>query len=178
MAKLFSLETYRATSEALKTYLDKFFNQINDKLGNKVDKVSGKGLSTNDLTDTLKSNYDKAYTHSQSEHAPSNAEKNKIVGIQKNGVDLTIDSSTRKVNIIVPEKLSEMVDDSNFLTYDDTISKADQLTTTRNISISGEVTSNVVGFNGTKDVILTASKVHATALYLDTGDELILNGNF
>ncbi len=45
-------------------------------LGNKVDKVTGKGLSTNDLTNTLKSNYDNAYTHSQSAHAPSNAEAN------------------------------------------------------------------------------------------------------
>ena len=31
---------------------------------------------TNDLTNTLKSNYDTAYTHSQSAHAPSNAQKN------------------------------------------------------------------------------------------------------
>ena len=31
---------------------------------------------TNDLTNTLKSNYNTAYTHSQSAHAPSNAQKN------------------------------------------------------------------------------------------------------
>lgn len=31
---------------------------------------------TNDLTNTLKSNYDTAYTHSTSTHAPSNAQKN------------------------------------------------------------------------------------------------------
>ena len=31
---------------------------------------------TNDLTNTLKANYDKAYTHSQEAHAPSNAQKN------------------------------------------------------------------------------------------------------
>ena len=31
---------------------------------------------TNDLTNVLKSNYDKAYTHSQSAHAPTNAEAN------------------------------------------------------------------------------------------------------
>ena len=43
---------------------------------NKVDKVSGKGLSTNDLTAALKTNYDAAYTHSTSAHAPSNAEAN------------------------------------------------------------------------------------------------------
>ena len=31
---------------------------------------------TNDLTNELKANYDTAYTHSQSAHAPSNAQKN------------------------------------------------------------------------------------------------------
>ena len=45
-------------------------------ISGKVDKVDGKGLSTNDLTNTLKANYDTAYTHSQSTHAPSNAQKN------------------------------------------------------------------------------------------------------
>jgi len=36
-----------------------------DTLNGKVDKVSGKQLSTNDLTDVLKNHYDVAYTHSQ-----------------------------------------------------------------------------------------------------------------
>ena len=45
-------------------------------ISGKVDKEEGKGLSTNDLTNTLKSNYDTAYTHSQSTHAPSDAQKN------------------------------------------------------------------------------------------------------
>nr|MDA3806743.1 hypothetical protein [Thiomicrorhabdus sp.] len=34
-------------------------------LNGKVDKIAGKQLSTNDLTDTLKDHYDTAYTHSQ-----------------------------------------------------------------------------------------------------------------
>jgi hypothetical protein len=34
-------------------------------LNGKVDKIAGKGLSTNDLTNTLKTNYDTAYNHSQ-----------------------------------------------------------------------------------------------------------------
>lgn len=42
----------------------------------KVDKVDGKGLSTNDLTNVLKQNYDNAYAHSQTSHAPSNAQPN------------------------------------------------------------------------------------------------------
>ena len=53
-----------------------FATTVSTQIGGKVDKVTGKGLSTNDLTDTLKSNYDTAYTHSQSAHAPNNAQKN------------------------------------------------------------------------------------------------------
>ena len=78
------------------------------QLDNKVDKVSGKGLSTNDLTNTLKSNYDAAYNYSISAHAPTDAEKNVIVGIQKNGTDLSVNSSTRKVNITVPTSASDV----------------------------------------------------------------------
>ena len=47
-----------------------------EELDVKVDKIDGKGLSTNDLTNELKANYDIAYTHSQSTHAPINAQKN------------------------------------------------------------------------------------------------------
>lgn len=90
---------------------DKNYLTSHQDISGKVDKVTGKGLSTNDLTDTLKSNYDAAYTHSQSTHAPTDAEHNIIVGIQKNGSDLTINSSTRKVNITVPTKVSELTDD-------------------------------------------------------------------
>ena len=78
------------------------------QLNGKVDKVSGKGLSTNDLTDTLKANYDAAYNYSISTHAPTDAEKNVIVGIQKNGTDLSVNSSTRKVNITVPTSASDV----------------------------------------------------------------------
>ena len=81
---------------------------LDEGLNGKVDKVDGKGLSTNDLTATLKSNYDAAYTHSTSTHAPTDAEKNAIVGIQKNGTDLSVNSSTRKVNITVPTSASDV----------------------------------------------------------------------
>lgn len=84
---------------------------LNAAIGNKVDKVEGKGLSTNDFTNALKEgleyaiskkdNWDSAYTHSQSAHAPADAEKNTVVGVQVNGVDLVPDSG-RKVNVAVP----------------------------------------------------------------------------
>lgn len=97
-------------------------------LDSKVDAVDGKGLSTNDLTATLKSNYDAAYTHSQQAHAPSDAEKNAIIGIQKNGTNLTVSSSTRKVNITVPTKTSDLTNDSNFATTTDLDAKVDKVT--------------------------------------------------
>lgn len=82
----------------------------------KVDKETGKGLSANDLTNVLKGNYDAAYTHSVAPHAPSNAEKNVIVGIQKNGTDVAVNTTTRKANIVVPTKVSDLTNDTGFIT--------------------------------------------------------------
>lgn len=61
---------------------------------------------TNDLTNALKSNYDTAYTHSQSAHAPSNAQANVIEGVQVNGVDLSV--SNKKVNVVVPTAVTKI----------------------------------------------------------------------
>ena len=66
------------------------------------------GNSTIHVTSDNKTQWNSAYTHSTSTHAPSNAEKNIIVGIQKNGTDLTVNSSTRKVNITVPTTASDI----------------------------------------------------------------------
>lgn len=63
---------------------------------------------------------DSAYVHAQSTHAPVNAERNVIIGVQKNGSDLTPNSSTRKVNITIPTKTSELQNDSGFKTTDTT----------------------------------------------------------
>lgn len=61
---------------------------------------------------------DEAYQHASSAHAPSNAERNVIVGVQENGKDLTPNSSTRKVNVTVPTKTSELTNDSGYKTTD------------------------------------------------------------
>lgn len=62
---------------------------ITTALGTKVDKVSGKDLSQNDFTDTLKGQYDSSYTHSQSAHAPSNATNNDTDSNLKNRANHT-----------------------------------------------------------------------------------------
>ena len=70
-----TLDTLKELSTALGNDAN-FATTVANQIGNKVDKIEGKGLSTNDLTNALKANYDIAYTHSQSVHAPSNAQKN------------------------------------------------------------------------------------------------------
>lgn len=109
-----TLDTLNELAEALGNDPN-FATTMATELGKKVNAETGKGLSTNDLTATLKSHYDTAYTHSQTTHAPSNAEHNVIVGIQKNGTDISVNTSTRKVNITVPTKTSELTNDSSFI---------------------------------------------------------------
>ncbi len=74
--------------------------KVKEALGGKVDKVAGKGLSTNDLTDALKKGYDGAVTD-VANLKKVGAEKNVIVGIKVNGTAQTPDSN-RQVDISVP----------------------------------------------------------------------------
>lgn len=83
-----------------KAELDKIADGDVEKWNNKVDKVDGKGLSTNDLTDELKGQYDAAYTHSQVAHAPADAQANIIESVKVNGTALEI--SDKAVDITVP----------------------------------------------------------------------------
>ena len=64
-----TLDTIGEISAAIEENQD-MLDTLNSAIGNKVDKVSGKGLSTNDLTATLKSNYDAAYSHVSNKSNP------------------------------------------------------------------------------------------------------------
>lgn len=92
------------TNNAYDEYL--YVNNKWEKIGDTTIDLSNYALKseiptvTNDLTDTLKSNYDSAYTHSQSTHAPSNAQANVLEAVKVNGVAQTI--SNKAVNITVP----------------------------------------------------------------------------
>lgn len=103
--------------------VDGLQNALNDK----VAKENGKGLSTNDLTDTLKGNYDAAYDHSQVAHAPANAQANVIEGVKVNGTAQTI--TGKSVDITVPTKVSELENDNKYLVAADIANKADKATT-------------------------------------------------
>lgn len=99
---------------------------------------------------------DNAYVHAQSTHAPTNAERNVIIGVQKNGSDLTPNSSTRKVNITVPTKTSELQNDSGFKTTDTTYNVA---TTSTNglMSSSDKSKLNNIDANANNYTLPTAS---------------------
>ena len=74
--------------------------KVKSALSGKVDKVTGKGLSTNDLTTELKKGYDGAVTD-VANLKKVGAEKNVIVGVKVNGTAQTPDSN-RQVDISVP----------------------------------------------------------------------------
>lgn len=74
--------------------------KIKGALAEKVDAETGKGLSTNDLTDTLKAAYDKAVEDVATIKAEG-GEPNKIDSISVNGTKVTPDS-VKNVNISVP----------------------------------------------------------------------------
>lgn len=71
-------------------------------ISGKVDKVQGKGLSTNDLTNALRTNYDSAYTHSTSAHAPSTAQKNSDITKEEIEAKLTGEISSHSHANSVP----------------------------------------------------------------------------
>lgn len=82
------------------------------ELGDKVDKVSGKGLSSEDFTEQEKAKLSTV---------ESNAAPNVIEVIKKNGTSLTV--SEKAVDITVPTKVSELNNDEGFITTTDTSRK-------------------------------------------------------
>lgn len=121
-----------------------------------------------------------AYDHSQTAHAPSNAERNIIVQVKVNGTEVAPDG-TRAVDISMPTKVSELQNDSGFLTSDGTIDSAEsatQLATARTFQISGGATAAAVSFNGTQNVNLSVTALDAAKLRLASSDTLVLDGNF
>lgn len=108
-------------------YLDKtglalVWEKITNKLSGKVDKVDGKGLSSNDYTSDEKTKL---------ANVEAGAQANVLEGIQKNGQTVTI---TNKIaNISVPTATSDLTNDSGFITTSDIPEGAAASTTTPNM---------------------------------------------
>lgn len=102
---------------AKKKYLDQngilyVWTKIKALLGGKVDKVEGKGLSTNDLTDELKEKILNAGTGSFDGQYSSLYGKPAI-----NGTELKSGNNTlEELGITIPTKISELTNDNNYQT--------------------------------------------------------------
>ena len=119
--------------------IDTEASRVDEELAKKVDKVDGYGLSENDLSDTLKANYDAAYEHSQVAHAPANAQANVIESIKVNGTAQTI--TDKVVDITVPTDNTELTNGAGYLVASDIVNKADKATTLAGYGITDAYTS-------------------------------------
>lgn len=160
-------KTSKYTAETGKIYVDLTSNKTYRWSGTKYTVISETlALGTTASTAFAGDKGQIAYTHSQAAHAPSNAERNIIVGVQRNGVDVTVNN--RKVNIIVPTKTSDITNDSGFISASATVAKAKALETQRTI--------DGVNFNGTTAIshFTTCSTAAATAAKTVTLDGFAL----
>ena len=129
-------------------YLDKtglalVWEKVKNALAGKVDKVDGKGLSTNDYTSNEKTKLS---------GIASGAQVNVLEGIQKNGTAVTI---TNKIaNISVPTKTSDITNDSGFITSADVPEGAAASTTTPKMNGTAAV--------GTETAFARGDHVHPT----------------
>ena len=125
-----------------RAWADALIAKVKSALGGKVDKVSGKGLSTNDLTDTLKSGYDGAVTDVAALKKVG-AEKNVIVGVKVNGTALTPDSS-RNVDISVPTdaQITEKIEGYGY----QTATQVDDAITAKGYQTNAQVKSTVESY--------------------------------
>ena len=95
------------------------------------------------ITSTKVSNWDSAKTHADSAHAPSNAQANVIETVKVNGSALSV--SDKAVDVTVPTKVSELNNDSGFITIDDTQSSA--TTTYSSSKIDTELNKRRITYN-------------------------------
>ena len=103
--KLASLSNYNDTEiKADITGIKSKNTEQDTNIANKVDKEVGKGLSSNDYTNAEKEKLT---------NIEENAEVNIIESIKKNGVALKVED--KAVDIVVPTKTSELINDSGFL---------------------------------------------------------------
>lgn len=93
------------------TGLQSYHNGVKTLLNNKVDKVSEKGLSTNDYSTTEKNKLS---------GIAAGAQVNVIESIKVNGTALT--PSSKAVNVTVPTRTSQITNDSGFITTHQDIS--------------------------------------------------------
>lgn len=122
---------------------------------------------TASFTTELKANYDKAYQHSQAAHAPSNAQANIIEEIKVNGVKQNPEG--KSVNVKVPTKISELNNDSGFVSKDTKYTLE-----TPNSAVNGTTTITLKGDDSTSDAV-TIKGTGATSVTTDSAGNIVIN---
>lgn len=168
--------------------------QVNDKTtvlnNSKVDKVAGKSLTTNDLTNDLKANYDSAFSHSVSNHARVDAtltQKSATNGnVLINGTETNVYThpATHAATMITQDSNHRFVTDKEKGVYTDKYTKTeiDEKTTTLTNSISSEasrakaaeqaINDKITNIDNTADTDKPVSIAQQTAI-----DEAYANSN-
>lgn len=166
---------------ATKKYMDDnaltyYHSKVKALLNGKVDKETGKGLSTNDLTDALKTKYDNAATKVD-QIIETGGEPNVIETVKVNGTALTPDSK-KAVNVPVPTKTSDLTNDSNFVEDASYVHTDNNFTTALKNKLNGIATGaevnaiNTIKVNGTTQTI-TSKAVNIT---VPTNNNQLTNG--
>jgi len=107
---------------------DNYYNktEVDGLLGNKVDKVEGKGLSEADFTSTEKTKL---------AGIAEGAQVNVIESVKVNGTAQTV--TAKAVDITVPTKTSDLTNDSNFVSDANYVHTDNNYTTTEKTKLSG-----------------------------------------
>ena len=112
-----TMDTLKEVSDALDANKD-VVDALNAAIGNKAnqsDLTAHTGNVDIHVTKEKKTAWDSAATHAETAHAPSNAERNTIVSVKKNGEEV-VPGVDRSVDIKVPTKTSELTNDSGYIT--------------------------------------------------------------
>ena len=142
---------------AVKNYLDKtglalVWEKIKNALSNKVDKVDGKGLSSNDYTSEEKTKLSGIAT---------GAQVNVLEGIQVNGTSI---SAVNKIaNINVPTKYSDLSNDNNTVTDSSYVHTDNNYTTAEKSKLEAIASGAEVNQNAFSNVKVGSTTVSADA---------------
>lgn len=126
-----------------------YHSKVKTALNNKVDKVSGKGLSTNDFTNAYKTKLDGIET---------GAQVNVIEGVNVNGSAVT--PTNKIVNLTIPTKLTDLTNDGNFVTDANYVHTDNNFTTTLLNKLNGIASGAEVNVQSDWSVTSTSSDAY------------------
>ena len=142
---------------AVKNYLDKtglalVWEKIKNALTGKVDKVDGKGLSTNDYT---------ADEKSKLANIAAGAQVNVIEGVQVNGANVSL--VNKIANISVPTKYSQLSNDNNTVTDSSYVHTDNNYTAAEKSKLNGIAAGAEVNQNAFSNVKIGSTTIAADA---------------